>query len=226
MPWCRVRHSSACSRGPSSSSCRAPRRRFRPGLEAREFALAQRGSRALSFARQAPDIGRPVAINRCTGKCQAVVRRVCMKVSWLPEGAAIMPPARQLTRLCPRDLRKGAPKAQVSARKRSGKRTAGSEGGLWRAMALVREGLESSTEGVRLATLVKRARARSLRSKDRGAGEEGKWGYPISRNGRPRIVLRRFANRMSHRPLFSAAFFIGACAGAPGETLGQTHTSI
>src|SRR5690348_16217578 len=70
-----------------------------------------------------------------------------------------------------------APKAQVSARKRSGKRTAGD---LRR--VLESDGLSftkrSSTEGVRHAANT--SRARSLRFKDRGAAGKGFLPFPAA----------------------------------------------
>src|SRR3954464_2761260 len=88
-------------------------------------------SRALSFAGHAPDIR---AVTTISAAC-SVVRRVFMKLWLVGPGRgcydATRSPIDQTLSERP-SLR--APKAQVSARKRSGKRTAVSEGGLWRAM--------------------------------------------------------------------------------------------
>src|SRR4051812_2134425 len=91
---------------------------------------------ALSFARHAPDTRAATTINAAC----SVVRRVFMKLWLVGPGRgcydATRSPIDQTLSERP-SLR--APKAQVSARKRSGKRTAVSEGGLWRAMATLVE---------------------------------------------------------------------------------------
>ena len=108
-----------------------------------------------------------------------------------------------------------APKAQVSARKRSGKRTAGSEGGLWRVMALlIGSGHPPKGCGARrqIASPISQVQGQ------RGGGKSGD--IPID----PTSRMPRCISGFRHVPS-PAAFFIGA-AGCRGEVLGQTHTFI
>src|SRR5688572_23772176 len=130
-------------------------------------------TRVSSFAKDAPHVI-VMAANRTTGN---VMRR--RFINWLVHAGrgcydATRSPIDQTLSERPSSMR--APKAQVSARKRSGKRTAGFEGGLWRAMAPSEcEGMPP-TEGVRFAAQARSGGPDLSGSRTEGRREEyGDW---------------------------------------------------
>ena len=150
-----------------------------------------------------------------------VVRRVFIKVWLVAAGRgcydATRSPIDQTLSERPSSMR--APKAQVSARKRSGKRTAGFEGGLWRVMAPSewKECHPPKGCGSRLFSGPDLSGPRT-----EGRREMGTFLICCNRLRRG-VSATRYTNEEC--PHFPAAFFIGARAGAPGDDLGQTHTS-
>src|SRR5262245_40973257 len=119
-----------------------------------------------------------------------------------------------------------APKAQVSARKRSGKRTAGFEGGLWRAMAVPRDATIHRRGAVRAVT-GPISQVQGQRGGGKGIGPESRFSAEPLRISLRRAQPERFStkSRFGANPP-PAAFFIGAARGIQGEVFGQTYTSL
>src|SRR5688572_1935974 len=162
------------SRPSSSNSPRTFASAFTLASKRASSAARRAASRALSFARQVTDM-RAATVKMTAG---GVVRRVFIKVWLVAAGRgcydATRSPIDQTLSERPSSMR--APKAQVSARKRSGKRTAGFEGGLWRVVAPSEcEGMPP-TEGVRFAAQARSGGPDLSGSRTEGRREEyGDW---------------------------------------------------